>query len=65
MLGVKIRKILPLTNRRLFDCFEARVALATEFRRYRPKIVIGFGNKTPMASPDHYQAMLITEAAIF
>ncbi len=35
------------------------------FRRYKPKIVIGFGNKTPMASPDHYQAMLITEAAIF
>jgi LmbE family N-acetylglucosaminyl deacetylase len=64
-LGVIVRKILPFTNRRLFDSFEARCALATEFRRYKPKIVIGFGNKTPMASPDHYQAMLITEAAIF
>jgi N-acetylglucosamine malate deacetylase 1 len=65
VLGVSVRKILPFTNRRLFDGFEVRCALATEFRRYRPQIVIGFGNKTPMASPDHYQAMLITEAAIF
>jgi N-acetylglucosamine malate deacetylase 1 len=65
VLGVAVRKILPFPNRRLFDGFDVRVALATEFRRYRPKIVIGFGNKTPMASPDHYQAMLITEAAIF
>lgn len=64
-LGVTVRKILPLTNRRLFDSFETRVALATEFRRYRPRVVIGFGGKTPMASPDHYQAMLITDAAIF
>ncbi len=64
-LGVTLRKILPLTNRRLFDGFESRVALATEFRRYRPRIVIGFGGKTPMASPDHYQAMLITDAAVF
>lgn len=64
VLGVT-RKILTLPNRRLFDCFESRVMLATEFRRYRPKIVIGFGNKTPMASPDHHQAMLITDAAVF
>jgi len=27
--------------------------------------VIGFGDKTPMASPDHWQAMQITDAAIF
>ena len=65
VLGVAVRKILPFPNRRLFDGFEVRTALATEFRRYRPKIVIGFGNKTPMASPDHHQAMMITEAAIF
>ncbi|MCA9133089.1 MAG: PIG-L family deacetylase [Planctomycetales bacterium] len=65
VLGVTFRKILPLTNRRLFDSFEARIALATEFRRYRPRIVIGFGSKTPMASPDHYQAMQITDAAVF
>jgi N-acetylglucosamine malate deacetylase 1 len=65
VLGVHVRKILRLPNRRLFDCFEARVALATEFRRYRPKVVIGFGNKTPMASPDHHQAIMITDAAVF
>ncbi|MCR9293589.1 MAG: PIG-L family deacetylase [bacterium] len=64
-LGVHMRKILDLPNRRLFDSLEARVMLATEFRRFRPKIVIGFGNKTPMASPDHYQAMQITDAAVF
>ncbi len=65
VLGVQMRKILPLPNRRLFDSFEARCLLATEFRRYRPKIVIGFGNKTPLASPDHHQAMMITDAAVF
>lgn len=65
VLGVSMRKILTLPNRRLFDSFEARCALATEFRRYKPKVVMGFGNKTPLASPDHYQAMLITDAAVF
>jgi LmbE family N-acetylglucosaminyl deacetylase len=64
-LGIAMRKILPLTNRRLMDNFETRVALATEFRRYRPSLVIGFGAKTPMASPDHYQAIQITDAAVF
>lgn len=64
-LGVQRRVTLELPNRRLFDGFEARVALAKEFRKYRPKIVIGFGDKTPLASPDHWQAMLITDAAVF
>lgn len=64
-LGVAVRRTLHLPNRRLFDCFEARVALAKEFRRYRPRVVIGFGDKTPMASPDHWQAMQITDAAVF
>ena len=27
--------------------------------------MLGLGNKTVLASPDHYQAMLITEAAVF
>ena len=54
-----------MPNRALFDCFEHRVTLAKEFRKYRPSIVIGFGDKTPMASPDHYQAMQITDAAVF
>jgi LmbE family N-acetylglucosaminyl deacetylase len=65
ILGVAVRENLNLPNRRLFDGFEARVALAKVFRRYRPKVVIGFGGKTVLASPDHYQAMLITDAAVF
>jgi len=64
-LGVQVRVTLDLPNRRLFDCFEARVALAKEFRKYRPRVVIGFGDKTPLASPDHWQAMQITDAAVF
>lgn len=65
VLGVHTRIQLGLPNRRLFDSFEARVALAKEFRRYRPRLVIGFGDKTPLASPDHWQAMQITDAGIF
>jgi bacillithiol biosynthesis deacetylase BshB1 len=64
-LGIEHRVILDLPNRRLFDSFEARVALAKEFRKFRPQIVIGFGDKTPMASPDHWQAMQITDAGVF
>ena len=64
-LGVQVRVQLDLPNRRLFDTFEARVALAKEFRKFRPRLVLGFGEKTPMASPDHWQAMQITDAAIF
>ena len=64
-LGVQVRQILELPNRRLFDSFESRIALAKQFRRYRPRLVIGFGDKTPMASPDHWQAMQITDAAVF
>jgi N-acetylglucosamine malate deacetylase 1 len=65
VLGVQVRLQLDLPNRRLFDTFEARVALAKEFRKYRPRLVLGFGEKTPLASPDHWQAMQITDAAIF
>jgi LmbE family N-acetylglucosaminyl deacetylase len=65
ILGVAVRLNLNLPNRRLFDTFEARVALATVFRQYKPKLVLGFGGKTVLASPDHYQAMLITDAAVF
>jgi bacillithiol biosynthesis deacetylase BshB1 len=64
-LGVHKRITLNLSNRRLFDSFENRVALAIELRRYRPRLVLGFGEKTPLASPDHWQAMQITDAAIF
>jgi LmbE family N-acetylglucosaminyl deacetylase len=65
ILGVEVRVTLDLPNRRLFDSFEARVALAKEFRKYRPRLVLGLGDKTPMASPDHWQAMQITDAAVF
>jgi LmbE family N-acetylglucosaminyl deacetylase len=65
ILGVHRRITLPLPNRRLFDCFEARVALAKEFRRYRPRVVLGLFGKTPLASPDHWQAMQITDAGVF
>ena len=65
ILGVQVRETLELPNRRLFDCFAARVELAKVFRRYRPKIVLGIAGKTPMASPDHWQAAQITDAGVF
>ena len=64
-LGVTVRVTLDLPNRRLFDSWDARMALAKEFRRYRPRLVLGLGGRTPLASPDHAQAELITEAAVF
>ncbi|MBX3425436.1 MAG: PIG-L family deacetylase [Pirellulales bacterium] len=64
-LGIHKRVTLDLPNRRLFDSFEARIALATELRRYRPQLVLGLAEKTPLASPDHWQAMQITDAAVF
>ena len=64
-LGATTRVTLDLPNRRLFDSFESRVALAKVFRRYQPRLVLGLGAKTPLASPDHGQAGLITEAAVF
>lgn len=64
-LGVQVRVQLDFPNRRLFDSFESRVALGKEFRKYRPRLVLGFGEKTPLASPDHWQAMQITDAGVF
>lgn len=65
ILGVQMRVTLPLPNRRLFDDMESRVALASIFRRYRPQLVMGIADRTPLASPDHWQAMQITDAAVF
>ncbi len=65
ILGAHVRVTLDLPNRRLFDCFEARVELAKVFRRYRPRLVLGIAGKTPMASPDHWQASQITDAGVF
>jgi LmbE family N-acetylglucosaminyl deacetylase len=64
-LGVVHRENLGFPNRSLFDSFEVRVALATVFRRWRPRLVLGLADKTPLASPDHAQAVAITEAAVF
>ena len=47
------------------DTPAARYALATALRRHRPKILVGMAGRTPSASPDHYQAQLLTEAARF
>ncbi len=65
ILGVQHVEQLPLTNRELMDCPAARYAVATAFRRYRPKVVVGMAGRTPAASPDHYQAQLILEASRF
>lgn len=65
ILGVHERITLTLPNRKLFDSFETRVELAKVFRRYRPSMVLGILEKTPLASPDHWQAMQITDAAVF
>ena len=65
VLGVVHREQLGFPNRRLFDSFEVRVAVAKVFRRWRPRLVLGLGDKTPLASPDHAQAVAITEAAVF
>lgn len=65
VLGVAFRETLDFPNRRLMDGYEVRVALAKVFRRYRPRIVLGIADKTPLASPDHWQAMQITDAAVF
>ncbi len=65
VLGIAKRVILDLPNRRLFDSFENRVALAKQFRIFKPSLVIGLGEKTPTASPDHWQAAQITDAAVF
>jgi N-acetylglucosamine malate deacetylase 1 len=65
ILGVHARETLTLPNRCLFDSFPARIALARVFRQWRPKVVLGIADKTPMASPDHWQAAQITDAAVF
>ena len=65
ILGVHVRHTMTLPNRSLFDSFPARIALARLFRTYRPRIVLGLAGRTPMASPDHWQAMQITDAAVF
>ncbi len=65
VLGVKVLDVLGLPNRLLMDGPDARYALATVIRKYRPRVLVGIAGRTVAASPDHYQAQLITEAARF
>jgi bacillithiol biosynthesis deacetylase BshB1 len=65
VLGVPVRINLDLPNRVLMDTPEHRFALATVFRRLRPRIVLATAGRTPAASPDHHQAHLLIEASRF
>lgn len=65
ILGVQVCEMLDIPNRVLMDGPEARYRVATVLRRYRPKVLVGMAGRTPSASPDHYQAQLITEASRF
>jgi len=65
VLGATVCEILDLPNRELMDTPASRYALATVLRRYRPGVLVGIAGKTVQASPDHWQAQLITEAACF
>lgn len=65
VLGVQVCEMVGLPNRVLMDGPEARFALASVIRRHRPRILVGFAGRTVAASPDHYQAQLITEATRF
>lgn len=59
------RVILSMPNRELMDNLSARYSLAVWLRTLRPQLVFSPYGRTSLASPDHYQAQLITEAAIF
>ncbi|MCA9250249.1 MAG: PIG-L family deacetylase [Phycisphaerales bacterium] len=65
VLGVAVCETLDMPNRVLMDCPENRFKLATVLRKYKPRVLVGMAGRTVAASPDHYQAQLITEAARF
>ncbi|MFQ5414652.1 MAG: PIG-L family deacetylase [Phycisphaerae bacterium] len=65
VLGVHVCDMLDIPNRVLMDGPDARYKLAAALRRHRPKVLVGMAGRTPAASPDHYQAQLITEASRF
>ncbi len=65
ILGVAICETLHLPNRELMDGPPARYAVATFLRKHKPRVLVGMAGRTPAASPDHYQAQLITEASRF
>ena len=55
-LGVPLRVNVGLPNRELMDSPANRYALATQFRKYKPHVIIAVAGRTPAASPDHYRA---------
>lgn len=65
VLGVQMRLNLGLPNRELMDCPANRYALAAQFRKLKPAVVLGSFGRTPAGSPDHYQAQLLIEASRF
>jgi len=65
VLGAQVCENLGLTNRVLMDGPEPRFALASVLRKYKPRVLVGIAGRTVAASPDHYQAQLITEATRF
>lgn len=65
ILGATVCETLQMPNRELMDCPANRYMLATVVRKYRPRILVGMAGRTVAASPDHYQAQLITEAVRF
>jgi LmbE family N-acetylglucosaminyl deacetylase len=65
VLGAQVVETLNMPNRVLMDCPENRYKLATVLRRYKPRVLVGMAGRTVAASPDHYQAQLITEASRF
>ena len=65
VLGVQVRLNLRLPNRELMDEPGNRYPIATQLRRYRPRVVITMAGRTPAASPDHRQSQLLLEASRF
>lgn len=65
VLGATAMEILPIQNRELKDCPANRYLLATALRKYRPKIVVTMAGRTPLASPDHWEAELLAESSAF
>ena len=67
ILGVHVRVNLNLPNRRLFDDLRRRAwPWPRSFRKHRPKVVDRFRRQDgAWRAPDHFQAMQITDAAVF
>jgi LmbE family N-acetylglucosaminyl deacetylase len=65
VLGVEVMENLPIENRTLMDGPANRYALGTVLRRLRPRMVVTLAGRTPMASPDHWQAELLAESSVF